>query len=211
MNLSADALEKAGYVHFARYDFDELIYLVASEIRRPTPHIVIFYTGMVLSFLLATVVSAAALNEYGWSVAVAAGIGVLALIVAVPVHELLHALAFRLRGAHTIRFGAQLSRFIFYAVAHHFVATYREMLFILYLPALTITLTLAGVMSLSSPLITISASWLLFVHCSACTGDCALASYMWRYRHLGIVTGDEDESLTTHFYIRAELRKPLAE
>ncbi len=226
MNIAPERLEKHGYYLYARYGFDELIDVISRELRRRTPHMIVYWTLLAALAVGALIASIALAGERPWIPFAGAVVAIVGMIPVIPAHELLHALAFRVRGARRIRFGARIRYLMFYAVAHEFVADYREMLFILYLPATTITialmiaaLALGGgfTVSASSAIIVSAAaagngalvslavsalSWLAVIHWSACAGDAALASYMWRHKHLGIVTGDEGEHLVTSFYVR---------
>ena len=224
MNIAPERLQEHGYYLFARFEFEELIDVISGELRRRTPHMVAYWALLAVFAAGALGTSVVVARSAVWVPFGGALAAVAGMIPVIPLHELLHALAFRIRGARRIRFGARLRYLMFYAIARDFVADYREMLFILYLPAAVISLAIVGaalILGLEPataagltefvggsgegafvPVVVSALSWLGFIHWSACAGDAALASYMWRHRHLGSVTGDEGEHLVTSFYVR---------
>ncbi len=208
MNLRPSQLLEHGYHELAAYSFDELIEMIGTEVRRRTAPVLAFWVLLALTLGAAIVASVTAIRANGWHTLFAPLIAILGLIAVIPVHELLHAAAFRVVGARRIRFGAKPKYLIFYAIARDFVADYREMRFILYLPAVVISAALAGIGVSAGPLIRVSAWWLLFFHVSACAGDFGLASFMRRHVHLGIVTGDDADDLVTRFYVRTPKYEP---
>ena len=226
MNISPRRLEEHGYYLYTRFEFEELVDVISRELRRRTPHMVGYWTLLAVFAVGAPATSIAVAGGQIWVPFLGALVAIAGMIPVIPIHELLHALAFRIRGARRIRFGARFRYLMFYAIARDFVADYREMLFILYLPAAAISVALTvGTLLLGGGLLTGSSativgietvsgegslvrlivsafSWLALIHWSACAGDAALASYMWRHRHLDMVTGDEGERLVTSFYVR---------
>ncbi|MFP4644736.1 MAG: DUF3267 domain-containing protein [Spirochaetales bacterium] len=226
MNISPSQLETHGYYLYARFEFEELVDLISRELRRRTPHMILYWVVLVILALGALAASIVVAGERTWIPFAGTLVAIAGMIPVIPIHELLHALAFRLRGARRIRFGARFRYLMFYAIASDFIADYREMLFILYLPAAAVSAalligtlvlgggmlsgasaTIADIEALSGDatlvrLIGSALPWLALIHWSACAGDAALASYMWRHRNLDIVTGDEGEKLVTSFYVR---------
>ncbi len=208
MNLRPSQLSEQGYHELATYSFDELIEMIGTEVRRRTAPVLAFWVLLALTLIAAIVANVVAIRTDGWYTLSAPLLAIAGLIAVIPVHELLHAAAFRIAGARRIRFGAKPKYLIFYAIAREFVADYREMRFILYLPAVVISAALVGIGVSAGPLIRVSAWWLLFFHMSACAGDFGLASFMRRHVHLGIVTGDDADDLITRFYVRTPKHGP---
>jgi len=202
LRIQPSQLPDHGYHEFLAFSFDELIEMIGAEIRRKSAPIVAFWVLLALALITAIVANVVAIRSSGWYTLSAPVIAIAGLIAVIPIHELLHAVAFRLAGARHIRFGAKPKYLIFYAVARDFVANYREMRFILFLPAVAITAALAGIGASAPPLTSVSAWWLIFFHMSACAGDFGLASFMRRHVHLDIVTGDDADDLITRFYVR---------
>lgn len=203
MKLKPSELTEHGYYLYSRYSFNELIGLVSDEIRRKSVHMRSFWILLGISGAFALFVTVWSVRVSGWHSPASILVAAAGMIAVIPVHELLHALAFRISGARDIRFGAKPRQLIFYAIARNFVADYKEMRFILYSPAVVISLALVVTMIFPSMFLAASIAWVIFIHISACTGDFALASFMSRHRHLGIVTGDDDaEELVTCFYVR---------
>lgn len=97
----------------------------------------------------------------------------LASLVALPVHELLHALFFKLlsRGRCSISFGFE--QFMLYTRTNDLVLSRLPFVAVLLAPAVLVTATLfCGALAFGCPLL----GWLLAViHLSGCTGDLAMA------------------------------------
>lgn len=208
MNLRPPELSRHGYHEYVSYSFDELIEMIGTEIRRRTAPVLVFWVLLALTLIAAIVASVVAIGANGWHTLAGPLIAIAGLIAVIPLHELLHAAAFRILGARRIRFGAKPKYLIFYAIARDFVADYREMRFILYLPAIVISAALLAIGLTAGPLIRVSAWWLLFFHMSACAGDFGLASFMRRHVHLGIVTGDDADDLVTRFFVYTPEHEP---
>ena len=62
----------------------------------------------------------------------------LALTLLVPVHEGIHGLAYKLIGAPKVEFGSDIRKFIFYAMADHFVMNWRHFQFVALSPFVVI-------------------------------------------------------------------------
>jgi hypothetical protein len=104
----------------------------------------------------------------------------LLIIPILAVHEVLHALAFRLCGAKKIDFGYNSKSFMIYAYADDFPTNMKHLAFIAILPFATITIFLLLFLFCFSNLM-IPFILILVFHSIMCIGDFALVKYAIKY------------------------------
>jgi hypothetical protein len=106
-------------------------------------------------------------------------LGVIVFMLILPVHELLHGLVYKLAGAPSVKYLANLRSFYFYAIADKFV-TNRQTFYIL---ALTPFLLINGCLLFCLFILKGYLIWTCFsaliLHASGCIGDFALLSFIW--------------------------------
>jgi len=125
---------------------------------------------------------------------------VLFAIIVIPIHELLHALAFKLLGAKKISIHAQWDRMLFYAIADKFVMNSKEFVFLALTPFVVINLALVVcIFSLHNELKVMSVVFLFF-HLTGCIGDFALLGYLYKNRQSTILNYDDKDLQTSYFY-----------
>jgi hypothetical protein len=126
--------------------------------------------------------------------------GVLLILALIPLHEWLHAIAYKFTGAKKTSFDMNLKRFYFLAIADRFVANKQEFQFVALCPFVIITLALliAAFFSGESWIVTLFTT--LTIHSMACSGDFALLSYFEFNRKKNIVTYDDKENKVSFFY-----------
>jgi hypothetical protein len=122
------------------------------------------------------------------------------LLFLLPLHETIHALAYRFFGADDVRVIYCWRRFTAYAVADNFVLRDREFFWVSILPFLSITLLLVGLMGLC-PAFRILFAGMLLLHTAACNGDFALLNYRWMHRHAEMLTYDDLALQRSYFYL----------
>ena len=126
------------------------------------------------------------------------GLGLAVMIVIVlPLHEALHAVAYRLCGARDIRWAFSWRMLAAYVVADRFVADRRMFFFVALAPFVVITPAALALATVDS---TRAILWLtvLLWHTAGVSGDWALLNYYWMQRGREIYTFDEDG--TSYFY-----------
>jgi len=125
---------------------------------------------------------------------------VLFAILVIPLHELLHALAFKFLGAKNVSIHAQWDRMLFYAIADKFVMSSREFVFLALTPFVLINFTLIfGIFFLHSEWKVISVVFLFF-HLTGCIGDFALLGYLYKNRFSKILNYDDKDLQMSYFY-----------
>jgi hypothetical protein len=130
------------------------------------------------------------------------------LIVILPLHELLHAVAYRLAGAKDIRWDYSVKMAAVWVVAHRFVATGRPFVFVALAPFVINAALIAGAV-----LVPKLAVYLLFVmlwHLHGAIGDWSLLNFIWIHRRAGFWTFDDADVGRSYFYGRSEVEpRPL--
>lgn len=120
--------------------------------------------------------------------------------VIIPIHELLHALAFKILGAKKISIHAQWEKMLFYAIADKFVMNSREFIFLALTPFVIINSALiAGICFLHAEF-KVAALVFLFFHLTGCIGDFALLGYLYKNRKSVILNYDDKELQKSYFY-----------
>jgi hypothetical protein len=120
-------------------------------------------------------------------------------VVLLPVHEGIHALAYKAVGAKDIRFSYTWRKLAVYTCAHRFVIRRKEIFPLALAPFVVITfalLMLAGFW----PIARFFFLWSLWFHAALCGGDMILVAYAWRNR--GLHNFDDVEAGKSYFYER---------
>ena len=125
---------------------------------------------------------------------------VLVLTLLVPVHEGIHGLAYKLIGAPKVKFGSDIRKFIFYAMADHFVVGPGHFRFVALAPFGIINFfAFFALFFVSLPY-----QWLLLgvllMHLGACAGDFAMLSFFYRHRREEVYTYDDVAGQVSYFY-----------
>lgn len=123
-----------------------------------------------------------------------------ALLVAVlPLHELLHALAYRLVGARDIRWDYSFRMMAVWVVAHRFVVTARPFIFVALAPFVVINAgLLAGALLL--PHLAVFLLFMLLWHSHGSIGDWSLLNFIWVHRRRGFWTYDDADAGKSYFF-----------
>ncbi|HEX7708946.1 MAG TPA: DUF3267 domain-containing protein [Thermoanaerobaculia bacterium] len=124
------------------------------------------------------------------------------LVVLLPVHELIHAIAYRLAGAGDIRWDFSVRMMAVWVIAHRFVVDTRQFAFVALAPFVVINAALI----VSILLFPEAAVFLLFVllwHLHGCAGDWSLLNFVWINRDRGFWTFDDDNEGRSYFFGRA--------
>ena len=130
-------------------------------------------------------------------------LAVLALaVVILPIHELLHAVAYRLAGARDIRWDYSLRMAAVWVVAHRFVATTKPFIFVALAPFVVINALLI-IGAIVFPKVAVFLLFLLLWHLHGAIGDWSLLNFIWIHRQRGFWTYDDAETGTSYFYGRA--------
>lgn len=137
-----------------------------------------------------------------------AGVGlaiVFSFTILVVVHELLHALAYLLTGAHRISFGLILKKFIFYALADRQVIARGAFRFVALAPLVVISFVcLAGFLFNQNVTLNYFFLSVMSLHSLFCAGDIAMLAFYNLYRGEEIFNYDNRSEGKTYFYRRKQ-------
>lgn len=117
----------------------------------------------------------------------------------IPIHELLHGLAYRILGARKIIFGADLAQLIFYVTADRYTVSGNQIHILTMTPFVFINLLSAGLTVLFFPEGILFVSFFLLSHNLMCIGDFAISGFTSRTKG-EIYNYDEPERKMSYFY-----------
>ncbi|MCO6480634.1 MAG: DUF3267 domain-containing protein [Phaeodactylibacter sp.] len=192
------------YEHWLSLSHDEILPFVQEEFGRRS-WLTRFYLLLNLALLLAMILLGAWQVSHGLigagTVILNGILGILlTLTLLVPLHEGIHGLAYRLVGAPKVQYGSDIRKFIFYAMADHFVVGFPQFIVVALAPFLVINFFAF----LAIFYVSLNYQWILLgvllMHTGACAGDIAMLSFFLRHREKGLLTYDDVGRNTSHFY-----------
>jgi hypothetical protein len=173
------------FTQILELEFGEMIPFVLTNIKRRS-FISVFYAGInigLLIYILFYTVGGLLGDEITWPSVIKqslAGIFAGSFLI-IPVHELLHGLAYRILGARKIHFGADMNQLIFYVTADRYTVSGSELYFLAMLPFAIINFFTALLIILWLPQSMLFGSFLLLSHNIMCIGDFAIVNYVRQY------------------------------
>jgi hypothetical protein len=121
-------------------------------------------------------------------------------ILVIPVHELIHGLAYRILGARKIHFGADLRQFIFFVTADRHPVSGIQIIFLALLPFALINLMVIAITFILLPPYTLfGASFLLF-HNLMCIGDFAISNFVKLHQMRKVYSYDVVKERKSYFF-----------
>jgi len=206
MNLKPEELEENGYILLDEMNHAEIVPFVKKFLHKRTWFSSLYYLSVIISFalLLFFCMKLYHPGNYGISkILLQISLGIPLTLALIPVHELIHALAYKLQGAKKTSFDYNLQRFYFLAIADKFVTSKREFKIIALSPFLAISLALLISSYLTGEGWRVMILTTLMIHTIACSGDFALLSYFEFNREKKVVTYDDKENKVSFFYRRS--------
>ncbi|MEM6346898.1 MAG: DUF3267 domain-containing protein [Bacteroidota bacterium] len=203
MNIRPQDLARLGYEQLDELDHTELIPFVQENLARRNFWSLFYWTINVLGFLGIILLfwKAIAWEDMSfWSGLKYTAFGVSASLLLIPLHEAIHALAYKIVGAKKTSYDANWRQFYFMAIADKFVANRREFQVVALAPFVVISTALL------TPAIFLSLPWqfglgaLVLTHASFCAGDFGLLSYFAFRRHYEVVTYDDKANKISFFF-----------
>lgn len=135
------------------------------------------------------------------------GLAVLAAIVLLlPVHELIHGLVYRTCGAQDVRYKLEWRHFYAYAIAHNFVVGRRNFCWVAVTPFLIINtaVMLGSIWFVPQQFFLLA---VLLIHTAGTSGDFAMLNFLWLNRRDEVYTFDDAEAKASYFYKRIPAAK----
>ena len=193
-----------GYRQILELDFNDMIPFVMSNIRKKgIPSLVYLVINLAMLVFIALYLIPGFIGpQFTWSVLIKQSLaGIFAgTILVIPVHELLHGLAYRILGARKIRFGVDMKQFIFFVTADRYPVTGKELYFLALTPFAVINICIIALTATLFPQGILFAAILLLSHNIMCIGDFAIANYINNHAHSKVYTFDEIEQKKSYFF-----------
>lgn len=205
MKLSPEHLSEHGFEVLAKMDHADLIPFVKLYIAKKNK-VTLFYIGFNI-FVIAFI-------GYLFGYHLASGSlpfttqflyfcnGILLAFLFLPIHELIHAGAYRLVGAKHTSIEAHWKKFVFLALADRFVANRREFTLVAVAPFVVLTLVAVALMVVLPTPWWFALSSAILAHTAMCSGDFGLLSFFHEHKHLDVVTYDDVPHRTSYFLSR---------
>ncbi len=122
------------------------------------------------------------------------------ITILVVIHELIHALAYKLKGANHIYFGANLKKFVFYAASDGDVIDGKDFKFVALAPFVVITAINLAMLGFI-PAYKLFFLTIIATHNMFCGGDFAMVNYISKYPLRKIFTFDVRHLKESYFYL----------
>lgn len=129
-------------------------------------------------------------------------LGIMIAFLIIPVHELLHGIAYKILGAETVQYRVVWKKLLFYAAADGFPAGYKEFRFVALLPFTVLTLIGLLLIVLSGFEWTVIMLGFIITHAAFCGGDFGLLSYMYEHKDEEMITIDDMKKSETYFLVK---------
>ena len=153
------------------------------------------FMGWLIGVVMDSAKAGAALSPF-WQIPLAL---VAFFVVALPLHEAIHALFFKLLGAPKVGFGYSAKGLMVYAYAQRFVMTLRENALVAAMPFVLIT-TLLVLLLFVVPSFQVLWVFLLLLHTLGCLGDFILIKHAYQHRAATMYTYDDLDEKRTYFF-----------
>ncbi|WP_128544377.1 DUF3267 domain-containing protein [Larkinella soli] len=203
MKLSPDQLESAGYVLMERLDHRELVPFIQTYLKKRTFYSVCYFAANFMAFGLVVFLFALKARSPGFDFGDAFGflsIGIALTFGLIPLHEMIHALAYRLLGATQTSFDADWKKLVFMAVADRFVADRREFLIVALAPFVVISTVVLALLPMAGFYWQLALAGIFLTHTACCSGDFGLLSYFAAHRNRAVATYDDRHNKVSFFY-----------
>ena len=204
MKIKPEELSKEGYRLKARLPHDDIIPFL-KESFNVTTTVIRIYNWINVSLLLA-IIALFVYDKYNaidfnWGVRFSymAG-GIFGSLLLIPIHEYLHALAYKYLGATRTSFDANLKKLYFMAIADQFVMDRNEFRIVAMTPFAVISFLCLVLFIFSTDLWTYAILGMLLTHTLFCSGDFALLNYFEIYKDKELVTYDDKSERMSYFY-----------
>jgi hypothetical protein len=202
MKLQPEALAQEGFVLMDELEHQDLMPFIQQYIKRKTQATILYYAVNILMMGLA-VGLLIRFGKTGFADAFAHfayGIGLSFLLI--PLHEYIHALAYKYVGAVHTSYDANLRKLYFMAIADQFVANRKEFRIVALAPFLVITAILTMLLFLVPGVWMVTVASAMLTHTSMCSGDFGLLSYFDVHRDKEMVTYDDKAAGRSYFYAK---------
>ncbi len=203
MKIRPDELTENGYVLLDKLGHKELVPFIRTYMKKRTKYSVFYYLSNFIVFGLVGYFFVQGYNLPNYSFGdrfTHFSYGLAIAFALLPLHEYIHVLAYKSRGATNTSYDANLKKFYFMALADKFVANKKEFEVVALAPFIIITTTLIIFLFIANTNWTLTISSILLAHTAMCSGDFGLLSYFEFNREKQVVTFDDIENKISYFY-----------
>lgn len=205
MKIKPEELDAAGYVLIDELPHQDLVPFLKRYLKAKTTVVRLY--NQLSAAMLALIIGYMAWAYFQHGAKITQGLiqvsyGASISFLLIPIHEVLHGLAYRYLGAPKTSYMMNLKKFYFAALADKFVCSAKEFRIVALAPFTVIT-CLCLVLALWLPY-----AWSLTVlstmltHSLFCSGDFGLLSYLEAHKDSEIVTYDDLSSNSSYFFKR---------
>ncbi len=205
MNISVPELQDEQKYHLlTKLHHNDIVPFVLRYIRKINPVTSIFYVLNILflAYILKYLMNILLYANFGLkNILLYSASGLIIFpVILIPIHEIIHGLVYLAVGAKRIKFGIDLSQYIFYVTADQFVASKNEIIKVAFTPFIIINILLIlGTQYFEGP-VTWSFVLCLFVHSTMCIGDFSMASFFVEHWDKELYTYDNLNEKSSYFY-----------
>ncbi len=207
MKLKPEELESSNYVLLDTLGHKEIIPFIKIYLKKKNYFSRLYNFANVFNLIfLAFCFSLYKINgNYGWDNGFThLSYGICMAFLLIPIHEYIHALAYKSQGALQTSYDANLKKFYFMAMADQFVASKKEFQVVALAPFVTISATILLAFIFVSPVWRIALLGTLTTHTAFCSGDFGLLSYFEFHKDKTVITYDDKAKGLSYFL---ELKK----
>lgn len=205
MKISAEEISSNNKYHLIHVlSYDDVVLFVFSNIKKRNFATFTFFLGNILfllfSFYEFLVFFSTELISWSNILGIFLSGFIIFPIILIPIHELIHAFMYKLCGARKIRFGINLSQYIFYVTADGYVTGFNEIISIAIAPFLIISGLLFYLFYFLPGPFSYGFLCTLVAHGTMCIGDFAILSFFLQKGSSGVVTYDSIKEKKAYFY-----------
>ncbi len=205
MKIQPESLLENSYTLLDTLDHQDIMPFLQQYIKKKTISAIFYYTFCGIS--LGVIGAYAALLYFssgfkGEDVFFHVSLGCLLPFLLIPLHEYLHAIAYKWVGASNTSYDVNWKKFYFMAVADKFVANRQEFLVVAWLPFTVISLLSFLLCWVTPPLWGLTMTTTIGIHAAFCSGDFALISYFEYHKDKELITFDDVTNKVSYFYYR---------
>lgn len=205
MLLKPEELENNGYQILETLSHQDIIPFIQKYLKKNTFHTFAFYVSNLFTILLTTTFILINYNHPQLSFSfifnnIALGLGFSILLI--PVHEIIHGIAYKTQGAKHVSYDAILKKLYFMAIADKYVINRKELKIIALAPFIVISSTLLILLLFVNLNVSFIALGTLIMHTSFCSGDFGLLCFFDYYKDKDVVTYDDKENGISYFYAK---------
>lgn len=204
MRVKTKDLPSLGYYLNKELDHSELVPFVKENLRTINPFSIFYWAFNVaaIAALILFLIQEKRLPVFEAVTKLFLGV-FLFFVILLPIHELIHALFYRIAGAQTVKFSAQWRKLVFYCIADNFVAGKNSFLLVALTPFFIINSILILLMFMAHATFFYTLYGALILHTGGCFGDFGLVSYFYNNRKDQPVTYDDAGKSKSFFFLKS--------